>query len=144
MMVEDRNKVITTEAFDTLAAEREPHLQPLVFVEPLRYAAYTGMRSLVIIGDSGSGKTALRMALIRQVASEHAPPTHLVATWQPEPIDDARGSPAVRRFVHHALGACATTLLATLVRHPDLFHSAPPTVQMSLHWFLQAHIVEDR
>ena len=54
------NTIIATEALDTLAAEREPHLQPLVFVEPSRYTAYTGMRSLVIVGDSGSGKTALR------------------------------------------------------------------------------------
>jgi hypothetical protein len=138
------NTVIATEALDTLAAEREPHLQPLVFVEPTRYAAYTGMRSLVIVGDSGSGKTALRLALTRQVAPENAPPTHLVATWQPELIEDVRGSPAVRIFVRQALHACATTLLTTLIRHPNLFHRAPPTVQMSLHWFLQAHIGEDR
>jgi hypothetical protein len=138
------NPLIAAEALDTLAAEREPHLQPLVFVEPTRYAAYTGMRSLVIVGDSGSGKTALRLALTRQVAPENAPPTHLVATWQPELIEDVRGSPAVRIFVRQALHACATTLLTTLIRHPNLFHRAPPTVQMSLHWFLQAHIGEDR
>lgn len=141
---DDHNTVITTEALDSLAAERELHLQPQVFVEPIRYAAYTGMRSLVITGDSGSGKTALRLALTRQVMPEEAPPTHLVATWQPDLMEDVRGSPAVRIFVRQALRACAKTLLTTLLRYPDLFHHAPLTVQMSLHWFLQAHIVEDR
>jgi DNA replication protein DnaC len=60
--IDNYNTILSTEALDTLAAERESHLQPLVFVEPDRYAAYTGMRSLVIVGDSGSGKTALRLA----------------------------------------------------------------------------------
>jgi hypothetical protein len=142
--IDNYNTIISTEALDTLTAERESHLQPLVFVEPDRYAAYTGMRSLVIVGDSGSGKTALRLALTRQVAPENTPPTYLVVNWQPEPFEDVHGSPAVRVFVRQALHACATTLLTILVKHPDLFRRAPPTVQMTFHWFIQAHISADR
>jgi len=75
--VDHHNTVIAAEALDTLAAEREPHLQPLVFVEPTRYAAYTGMRSLVIVGDSGSGKTALRLALTARLRRK----TRCQRTW---------------------------------------------------------------
>lgn len=132
------------EAFDSLVAEREVHLQPLVFVEPPRYAVYSGMRSLVIIGDSGSGKTALRLALTRQVMPDGGLPTHLVVNWQPELIEDVRGSPAVRIFLRQSLRACAETLLSIILRHPALFREAPPTVQMSLHWFIQTCLGEDR
>jgi len=141
---DNHNTVIAIEALDTLAAEHELHLQPLVFVEPNRYTAYTGMRSLVIVGDSGSGKTALRLALTRHGTLENTPLAYLVVNWQPEPLADVRGSPAVRAFVRQTLQACATTLLTILVRHPDLFRRAPPTVQMMFHWFLQAYISADR
>ena len=141
---DNHNTVIAIEALDTLAAEHELHLQPLVFVELNRYTAYTGMRSLVIVGDSGSGKTALRLALTRHGTLENTPLAYLVVNWQPEPLADVRGSPAVRAFVRQTLQACATTLLTILVRHPDLFRRAPPTVQMMFHWFLQAYISADR
>ncbi len=132
-------QIISEEAFDALAAEREPHLQPVVFTEPLQYTAYTGMRSFVVFGDSGSGKTALRMALTRTVAPDHSPPSHLVVHWQPELIEEARGSPAVRRFVQQALAGCATTLLMTIARHPHLFADAPQTVKDAIHWFIQGY-----
>lgn len=135
-MEPDRHR-IAAEALDALAAEREPHLQPAVFVEPPQYAAYAGMRSFVVFGDSGSGKTALRLALMRRTAPADAPPMHLVVQWQPDPVEGVQGSPAVRLFVRQALEACATTLLTTFARHPYLFHNAPPTAQTALHWFIQ-------
>lgn len=137
-------QMAAAEAFDALAAEREPHLQPVVFTEPLQYTAYTGMRSFVVFGDSGSGKTALRMALTRQATPADAPPTHLVVQWQPELIEGVRGSPAVRICIRQALEACATTLLETFARYPRLFDTAPPTVQMYMHWFIQTYTGNDR
>ncbi|MFQ3631235.1 winged helix-turn-helix domain-containing protein [Roseiflexus sp.] len=130
-------QVVIAEAFDALAAERELHLQPEVFVEPSQYTAYTGMRSFVVFGDSGSGKTALRMALTRLATPDNTPPTHLVVQWQPEPIEGAQGSPAVRICIRQILDACATALLTTFARHPHLFYSAPPTAQTATHWFIQ-------
>jgi hypothetical protein len=142
-MEPDRHS-IAAEAFDALAAEREPHLQPAVFVEPPQYAAYAGMRSFVVFGDSGSGKTALRLALTRQAARENAPPTHLVVQWQPEPVEGVRGSPAVRIVVRQVLEACAATLLTTFARHPRPFHNALPTAQMAAHWFIQTFAGQDQ
>ncbi len=135
-----RKKTGADEAFDALAAERESLLQPLVFVEPPAFSTYVGMRSLVIFGASGAGKTALRMALTRAVNPDQAPPTHLVARWQPELIEGEYGSPAVRRFARQALADCAVILLQTLARHPQLYSEAPPTVKDALHWFAQANL----
>ncbi|MCS7288815.1 MAG: winged helix-turn-helix domain-containing protein [Roseiflexus sp.] len=135
---------ISAEAFDALSAEREPHLQPVAFVEPPQYAAYASMRSFVVFGDGGSGKTALRLALTRHAMPEHALPTCLVVHWQPEPLEENKGSPAVRLFVRQALEACAATLLTIFARHPHLFHHAPPTAQMAAHWFVQTFASQDR
>lgn len=135
---------IAAEAFDALSAERELHLQPAVFVEPPQYAAYASMRSFVVFGDGGSGKTALRLALTRQAMPEQAPPTILVVHWQPDPFEGVQGSPAVRLFVRQALEACAATLLTTFAHHPHLFHNAPPTAQMAAHWFIQTFADHDR
>lgn len=142
-MEPDRHR-IAAEALDALAAEREPHLQPAVFVEPPQYAAYAGMRSFVVFGDSGSGKTALRLALMRRVAPADAPPTHLVVQWQPDLVEGVQGSPAVRLFVRQALEACAATLLTTFARHPYLFHNAPPTAQTAAHWCIQTFAGQDQ
>ncbi|MGC9040055.1 MAG: transcriptional regulator [Roseiflexus castenholzii] len=142
-MAADRHS-IAVEAFDALAAERELHLQPVVFVEPPQYATYTGMRSFVVFGESGSGKTALRLALMRQAMPPNAPPTHLVVHWQPDPVEGIKGSPAVRIFVRQALETCATTLLTTCAHYPRLFHDAPPTAQTFTHWFIQAYTGDDR
>ncbi|WP_333691887.1 winged helix-turn-helix domain-containing protein [Chloroflexus sp.] len=136
--------IAAAEAFDALAAEREEHLQPLVFTEPTQYTVCTGMRSLVFFGESGAGKTALRMALTRAATHDCASPTHLIAQWQPDPGVAGQGSPAVRSFVRQVLASCAINLLMTIARHPQLFSEAAPTAKDALHWFVQAYTDAER
>lgn len=128
---------VIPDAFDALSAEHERAWLHKVFVEPAGYSIFAGMRSIIVFGDSGSGKSALRMTLTRQVAPPDAPPTHLVIDWQPMPLGDVSGSPAVRLFARQVFAAGAHALRNMLGQHPQLYYDASSATRNTIHWFIQ-------
>lgn len=127
------------DAFDTRSAEHEQAWLARVFVEPSRFARFTGMGSIIVFGESGSGKTALRYSLTEQGSAAEQPPANLIVEWQPNLFDTVRGSPAVRTFIQQVFEACAEAFGATLGRYPNLYYAAPPSTQAFIHWFIQTY-----
>jgi hypothetical protein len=134
------------QAFDQLTAEREAAWIEQVFIEPPDFEAMASMRSIVVFGASGAGKTALRMALARRAARLEDDSAQLVVEWRPSlPIGlEQTGSQALRSFFAQALDACALALLRHLARRPDIFSAAPDWVQETAVWFVHQYLMSDR
>jgi DNA-binding winged helix-turn-helix (wHTH) protein len=116
-------------AFDSLRAEDEPWLEHC-FVPPPEFDLITGARSVVVFGESGSGKTALYQALRRRLSPADARPTRLSFEWRPM----AGIPPEVE--INRLLTAAAETLLSCLVAWPSFWSEAPDHDKATLTWFI--------
>ncbi|MGB4804127.1 MAG: winged helix-turn-helix domain-containing protein [Anaerolineae bacterium] len=130
------------QVFDSLRAEYEASWLDRVFVAPTEWNAMTGMRSILVFGESGSGKTALNLAL---TAYAEQTANVIPVIWKPLlPTLDLIGSALVQDCAYQILNACARALLQYFGQRPDHFALAPAWVQDALHWFLDHCLHEDR
>ncbi len=116
-------------AFDSLRAEDEPWLMDC-FVPPPDFDLMAGGRSAVILGDEGSGKSAVAAAL-----RQRAQGRYLVVAWQPAPSLEAP-TPwrDARSQVEQVLGAIAWALLEWLGANPDRYSQAASWTKGTFHW----------
>src|SRR5258706_6534234 len=131
-------------AFDRLQAEHEGDWLADVFIRPPDFDTIAGMRSVIIFGESGVGKTALRLALARQGIRPDGAPVRLAVPWQPElPFLESTGGHVVQEFLKQALDACALALMRHLGRWPDACMAAPPWVRDTVGWFVHQYLIGD-
>lgn len=131
------------QVFDSLRAEQESAWLDRVFVSPNDWSAMTSIRSSLILGESGSGKTALRLALAAYAQQEKV--AVIPVTWQPVlPAINLVGSALVHDCAEQILNACAKTLLQYFGQRSHSFGQAPDWAKHTLHWFLYHHLHEDR
>ncbi len=130
-------------AFTCLVSEDEPWLLDC-FVPPPEFESISGDRSCIILGDSGSGKTAIFRALRACCVNANGGPGRLIVDWQNLPLlpDDSRAidSTWANRQSIQLVDACAMTLAAYLANDPRRFAEAPGWVQDRLIWFLHRGI----
>jgi hypothetical protein len=131
-------------AFGQLRAEREADLLPAMFVAPEAFFSIAGPGSVAVIGESGAGKTALRMALGWQGDTPGGPPQRLVVDWLPDlPPPGQEGSLAVQFFLRQVLDACAEGAARLLGNWPERFRDASGWVQETLVWFVHTYLTLD-
>jgi hypothetical protein len=132
------------QVFDRLRAEDEADWLSRVFVPPLGFAALAGPESHLILGESGSGKTALRLELMRQVRAGEMP-RYLITNWQPSLPSDATlaSTAAVQDWLEQAFDACAVTLLEYLSWQPKALAQAKPYAQNTIVWFVHRYLQGD-
>ena len=121
-------------AFETLRAEAEPWLDRC-FVPPPHFDAIRESGSFLVIGDRGSGKTALCEMLLRSHPS--APTRWLGVRWQPTLM--YLGREDRNEVVKDVFRACAAVLLRRIAADPTDFLRALPSAQDVLHWFLHRY-----
>lgn len=130
--------------FDRLRAEHEADWLDQVFVEPTDFETVTGMRSTVVFGAGGSGKTALRLALQAHLAQADQPLRHLVVHWQPAlPVTQPAMSQAVQTWLTQLLDVCALALLRHIGTWPETFVGAPEWTQETVVWFVNKYLRGD-
>src|SRR5688572_30201563 len=95
------------QAFDRLQAEYERSWLDQVFIEPPDFAAMVGMRSILVFGAGGAGKTALYVALTRYAAPAGGAPARLVVDWRPSIAAELSGSQALRACLEQMFDACS-------------------------------------
>jgi hypothetical protein len=126
-------------AFESLHAEQEPWLAEQAYILPPDFELMAGGRSIIVYGQPGSGKTALRTAL--EYRAQSSTPIRLVVHWRPSlPTKGSlTGTPAARAQLAQVLNACARALLDTAVL-PRFDHvQAPDWAHQTLAWFVQTY-----
>ncbi len=124
-------------AFDSLRAEDEPWLAQC-YVAPPDFALMTRWRSILVFGDEGAGKTALRLALERAWAPPRQAPRALVVRWPFAMVENEglRGTQLVRAYREQVLNAVARAIVDHVLRFPPDRDHLPCWVGRTLAWFL--------
>lgn len=124
-------------AFGSLRAEDEPWLAQC-YVAPPDFALMSGWRSILVFGDEGAGKTALRLALERAWAPPGQAPKALVVRWPFAIVEDTslKGTALVQAYRDQVLDAVARALVDHVLRFPPDWNRLPQWVWRSLAWFL--------
>lgn len=124
--------------FNTLKAENEPWLSD-VFVTQPTFKRLTENHSTILYGETGSGKTALRLELKRELREGI-----FTALWLPEPILDnpATGTALAHQAMRQALRACVESLilegnLSQRLGEPSIY------INSALQWLLQNYLPFD-
>ncbi len=130
-------------AFDTLRAEDEMWLHEC-FVPPADFDLMARDCSIIVFGEAGAGKTALRQELIRR-SSHNGKPTRLIVDWRPMPLEAgvAADLSAVRAQIAQIFDLCAWELLNRLARDPDGWVAVPASARATLVWFVQRFLQGD-
>ena len=128
------------EAFDILRAEEEPWLLQ-VFEAPLEFDLISGLRSGIIFGEPGSGKSAICGALKYLARASASGSSRLIVEWRPRPPRgyEEPSTDLVVEQLHEVLDICAFNTLIYVVTAPGKFRSAPAWAQEILVWFIRTY-----
>ncbi len=127
-------------AFDSLKAEAELDWLGRVMIEPPELARMMQPHSVLIIGARGSGKTALRLALLQKSLTLPLP-RPLAVEWRPElPKDLSSESGIVRTYMDQVLSSCALALLRFVATTPAHFNAAPIWARETLSGLIQQYL----
>lgn len=130
--------------FDTLRAEDESAWLGQAFLPPQGFETMRGMRSIIVFGEEGSGKTALRLRLIEAAQETPGAAAPLIVEWQAGVQDEAEGEAFVRRFVDEILDLAAQSLAAHLACWPERFTQAARFAQEGMVWLIHQYLRTDK
>lgn len=128
----------TESLFHTLKAENEPWLGD-VFVSLPVFERLMEEHSTILYGETGSGKTALRLKLEKQ-RSEGI----FTALWMPEPIleNPAIGTALAHQAMRQVLRACVESLIVN-GDLPQRLREPSSHIASALQWFLRNYLPFD-
>ena len=131
-----------TRYFGSLRAETEASWLAQAYLPPRLFGQMTEPRSILVIGEEGSGKTALGLQL--KTYAEGRLPDLLTASWRPVlPEDTASSGQAAELFISQAMDSLSFTFLQMVSRQPAPYANAPSWARNFMHWFVQAFLRGD-
>ncbi len=129
--------------FGSLRAETEAAWLAQAYLPPRLFGQMTDLRSILVTGEAGSGKTALELYLKDYAAQKS--PRLLTASWRPVLPEDTLSSGQVSElFISQAMDSLSFAFLQLIVREPALYANAPLWARDFMHWFVQAFLRGDR
>jgi hypothetical protein len=144
MMFAPEPDSLGSQAFESGQAEHEHPWIEQVYVEPPEFGSMAGRRSIIVLGERGSGLTALRMALARRAERGLREP-HLVVDWRPTPARTGQaGSDLVAACMNEIFDSIALALLRHICQQPDHCDAAPEWVRDTIVWFVHQYLLGDR
>lgn len=133
-------------AFGALRAEDEPWLAAC-YVPPAEFDLMMSARAALIFGETGSGKTALLLALQRAWEEQAGANPWLLVRWHFSALVGASasltGSALAARHLSQAFDAIARALLIHLGRQSTLWHGAPAWARVTLTWFVTGFLMAE-
>lgn len=131
------------QSFETLRAEMEEPWLTQVFLQPREYGQMMGPYSNLIMGEDGSGKTAIELQLKEFAAQESS--RLLFVPWQLQLSSDSYSSEQVAGiFISQVMNSLAFALLQRIVCTPLIYSSAPSWTKEFVLWFVQNFLQDDR
>lgn len=129
-----------TQAFEFLHAESETPWLGDVFLPPREFNLMKGAYSVLIMGDEGSGKTALETQL-KSYAAQNGELRLLSTSWRPQlPVNVTASEQVADAFMSQIMEALSFAFLQTLVCAPEFYSSAPSWSQDFMHWFVKHYL----
>jgi hypothetical protein len=124
--------------FKTLKAENEPWLGDVFLPLPAFERLKEG-HSIILYGETGSGKTAMRLALKRE-QKENV----FIALWLPEPIleNPAAGTALAQQAMKQAARACLEGLILE-GSLPERLGEPSSHIASALQWFMKNYLPFD-
>lgn len=133
-----------SELFESLRAEFESIWLSQAFLPPREFGLMAGQPSILVIGEEGSGKTALEMQLWAYAAQKRRP-YPLVASWRPEiKREELSSDEVVSTFVAQTMNSLAFAFLQEIAKQPAIFQEATSWVQDFVTWFTTFYLQGDR
>ncbi|MBI5295359.1 MAG: hypothetical protein HY869_07770 [Chloroflexi bacterium] len=123
--------------FDSLRAETESSWLAQAYLPPRLFRQMTELRSILVLGEVGAGKTALELSL-KNYAAQNSPRL-LTASWRPELSDEASGDTS-QLFISQVMDALSFAFLEMISRHPSGFVNAPGWARDFMHWFVHVFL----
>lgn len=129
--------------FGSFRAETESAWLAQAYLPPRLFSQMIEMRSIMVIGEEGSGKTALELYLKEYAAQKL--PRLLTVSWRPVlPEENLSSGQVAELFIAQAMDALSFAFLQRIVREPAPYESAPLWARDFMHWFVQAFLRGDR
>ncbi len=129
--------------FEVLSAEDDANLESF-YVMPRELALLMDETSLIVFGDSGSGKTALckmMQNLARKKDQEVG--ARLVVFWKPYHLmGDHSGTSAAIQMSQHLTETITLAILDEIAIQPQLFTRLSNMMQKGLVWYLKEFLVD--
>jgi hypothetical protein len=120
--------------FDSLRAEDESWLLKC-FVQPDNFGQMASPASMIILGEPGSGKSAVHKRLYEPAWNDPIAHARLPVNWQISPLMPEQPGAMSKTIyqIGHLLDVCAQALAAFLGRRPHIYQTAPPWAQKCLN-----------
>ena len=132
------------QTFEILQAQIEAPWLGEVFLPPREFGLMTGLYSILVMGEEGSGKTALEIQL-KACTSQKKIPDLLIVSWRPQlPVTPISSEQVAEIFMSQAMDCLSFAFLQTLAGAPTLFSSAPAWARDFMTWFIQRFLQGDR
>ncbi|MCK6583130.1 MAG: hypothetical protein HUU11_06820 [Anaerolineales bacterium] len=129
--------------FGSLRAETEAAWLAQAYLPPRLFGQMVEPRSVLVMGEEGSGKSALELYLKEYVAQQT--PKLLVVSWRLAIPDGVLPSgQAAELFISQAMGSLSFAFLKLIACEPATHSNAPVWAKDFMHWFVQAYLHGDR
>jgi hypothetical protein len=128
--------------FDVLSAENDANLESF-YVMPRELPSLMEETSLIVFGDTGSGKTALFKMMQNQARKKvKAKEARLVVLWKPYHLIGVQsGTGAAIQMSQHLTETIMLAVLDEIAIHPQLFTGLSNMMQKGLVWYLKEFFV---
>lgn len=129
--------------FGSFRAETEAAWLAQAYLPPRLFGQMIEPRSILVMGEEGSGKSALEFYL-KDYAAQRTPKL-LAVSWRPAIPDGIPPSgQAAELFISQAMDSLSFAFLQLIVCEPATYTNAPAWAKDFMHWFVQAFLHGDR
>lgn len=132
------------QTFEALRAEMEAPWLGQAFLAPREFDLMTGPNSILVMGEEGSGKTALEIQL-KNHAAQKGTSRLLVASWRPQLSAETVSSDQIAEtFMLQAMNSLSFAFLQAVIQTPSIYSFAPSWARDFMIWFVQHYLQGDR
>ncbi|MEW6285693.1 MAG: winged helix-turn-helix domain-containing protein [Chloroflexota bacterium] len=129
--------------FGSLRAETEASWLAQAYLPPRLFGQMVEQRSILVMGEEGSGKSALELSL-KDYAAQRTPKL-LAVPWRPAIPDGILPSgQTAELFITQAMDSLSFAFLKLIACEPAAYTNAPAWAKDFMHWFVQAFLHGDR
>lgn len=129
--------------FSSLRAEAEASWLAQAYLPPRLFGQMVEPRSILVMGEAESGKSALELSL-KEYAAQRTPKL-LAVSWRPAIPDGILSSgQTTELFISQAMNSLSFAFLKLIAGEPAMHANAPAWARDFLHWFVQAFLHGDR